>query len=235
MQALHARRAPAATCLERALLGELRMAPPPCGCDLHHVPKLVALTGGPGAGKTAVLEVVARQMCEHVVVLPEVASMLWRGGFPRHPTLPAREAAQRAIARVQVELQRLTLEEGDAAVILCDRGTLDGLAYWPGSPERYFADLETTRERELARYATVIHMQPPPRGHGYTRADNPARIESAAEAAAIDARIAAAWAGHPRRFVVASTDDFLDKLHRAIALIRDELPACCRARLAEAA
>ena len=117
----------------------------PCACTIAHPPRLVVVTGGPGAGKTAVLEVAQRQLCRHVVVLPEAASILWRGQFPRHATLPGRRAAQRTIVRLQLEMQRMAVEEGEAALIICDRGTLDGLAYWPGSePERPSAPSVTT-------------------------------------------------------------------------------------------
>jgi predicted ATPase len=197
-----------------------------CSCVLDHPPRLVVLTGGPGAGKTAVLEVAKRELCRHVVVLPEAASILWRGGFPRHATLPGKRAAQRAIVRLQLEMQRMTIEEGHAALIVCDRGTLDGLAYWPGTEREYFDDVETTKDRELSRYAAVIHLRPPSLEHGYVT--NPYRIETAAEAAVIDERIGAAWAGHPRKFLVNSNDDFFAKLHRALELIRAEVPACCR-------
>ena len=201
-----------------------------CSCAVEHRPRLVVLTGGPGAGKNAVLEVAQRLLCRHVIVLPEAASILWRGQFPRHSTVAGRKAAQRAIVRVQLELQRMTIEEGRAAMILCDRGTLDGLAYWPGAEAEYFDDIATTRDRELARYATVIHLQTPGPEHGYT--PTALRIETAAEAAALDARIGLAWSGHPRRFLVESDDDFVAKLHRAIEVIRAEVPACCRARAA---
>ena len=105
----------------------------------------------------------------------------------------------------------MAVEERQAAVVLCDRGTLDGLAYWAGSAESYWADLGTTHAAELARYAAVIHLRTPPAANGYDHS-NPVRTESAAEAAAIDERILAAWSGHPRRFVVESTRDFLQKL-----------------------
>jgi predicted ATPase len=198
----------------------------PCSCTLEHPPKLVVLTGGPGAGKTAVLEVAQRLLCRHVVVLPEAASILWRGQFPRHATIPGRKAAQRAIVRLQLEMQRMTIEEGHAAMILCDRGTLDGLAYWPGTEAEYFDDTGSTKARELARYATVIHLQTPSQEHGYLPTQ--LRIETAAEAAAIDERIGLAWSGHPRRFLVESDDDFVGKLHRAIEVIRAEVPPCCQ-------
>jgi predicted ATPase len=202
--------------------------PSACTCRLSHTPRLVVVTGGPGAGKTALLEVAQRDLCGHVVVLPEAASILWRGQFPRHPTIAGRKAAQRAIVRVQVEMQRMTIEEGAAALIVCDRGTLDGLAYWPGSESEYFEDIMSTRQRELDRYATVVHMRTPPVDHGY--AASPFRIESAAEAAQLDARIDAAWSAHPRRFVIDSDDDFVSKLHRALDVIRAEVPACCRTK-----
>jgi predicted ATPase len=199
-----------------------------CECGPSgHACRLVVLTGGPGAGKTAVLEVVRRHFCEHVAVLPEAASVLFGGGFPRTPALAARRAAQRAIYRVQVELERMVVEEGLAAVALCDRGTLDGLAYWPGSPEEFFRDVGMDREAEMARYACVIHLRTPPPERGYNHR-NPLREESALEAAQLDESVVAAWQDHPRRFFVDSTSDFLDKLATTIALVRNEVPACCR-------
>ena len=110
---------------------------------------------------------------------------------------------------------------------LCDRGTLDGLAYWPGLPESYWSDLGTTLDDELRRYAAVIHLRVPSGEQGYNH-QNPLRIESALEAAEIDTRIAAAWSAHPKRFFIESTGDFLDKIARAVSLIRAEVPECCR-------
>jgi predicted ATPase len=193
----------------------------------HEPPaRLVTLTGGPGAGKTAVLEAVKQHFCEHVAVLPESASLLFGGGFPRDATASGQRHAQRAIYFVQHELEDAARESGRAAVVLCDRGTLDGAAYWPGSPESFFSDVGTTQSAELSRYAAVIHLCVPPPG-AYNR-HNPVRIEAAEEAAAIDARIASLWRTHPRFVEVGSSDRFLDKLEATIGLIRSELPTCCR-------
>ncbi|MEO8382557.1 MAG: hypothetical protein ABI779_23050 [Acidobacteriota bacterium] len=52
-------------------------------------------------------------------------------------------------------------DEGELGIVLCDRETLDGLAYWPDDEESFFGQLETTREWELTRYATVIHLHTP--------------------------------------------------------------------------
>jgi predicted ATPase len=191
-----------------------------------HRPRRVVVTGGPGAGKTAALEVVARSSCPHVVVLPEAASIVYGGGFPRRDGPPLRRAAQRAIFHVQDELERAFVEGGKNAVVLCDRGLLDGLAYWPDPPSEFFEQLQCTRESLLARYAAVIHLRTPAAQHGYNHR-NPLRTESAEEAAGIDERILAAWAGHPHRVVVESTDDFLAKVQQVVALVREELPRCC--------
>lgn len=51
------------------------------------------------------------------------------------------------------------------------------------------------------------------------------------EAAVIDQRIANAWEGHPTRFIVESAADFLSKAHRAIEILRGEMPECCRRHL----
>ena len=44
-------------------------------------------------------------------------------------------------------------------ILLCDRGTLDGAAYWPGEPEEFFAAIGTSLEAELARYDAVIFFE----------------------------------------------------------------------------
>ncbi|HEY4121914.1 MAG TPA: ATP-binding protein [Byssovorax sp.] len=188
-------------------------------------PKLVVLTGGPGAGKTAVLEVVRMHLPAHVQVLGEAASIVFGGGFPRRQTAAATRAAQRAIFHVQRELERLATEEGDARVVICDRGTLDGLAYWPGDPDELLREMGTTLAAELARYAAVIHLKTPSIEQGFSHASNPLRIESADEATRLDARIQEVWSSHPRRLVVESTSDFLGKLARVLAAIGAELDA----------
>jgi predicted ATPase len=187
----------------------------------------VVLTGGPGAGKTAVLEVVRRAFCEHIAVLPESATVLFGGGYPRHDTDAGRRAAQDAIFHVQRSMESMCRDEAQLAVALCDRGTLDGLAYWPGGIEAACAALGIRREEELARYHAVIHLRTPSMEQGYDHS-NPVRRESAAEAAALDARVLTAWEGHPRRIVVESEGEFLAKLTRAVEAIRREIPECCR-------
>lgn len=202
----------------------------PCACppsDIPARPPRAVLTGGPGGGKTAVLEVVRRHFCRHVVVLPEAASMLFSGGFPRASHLAARQAAQRAIFHVQDEIERLAVAEDDATLVLCDRGVVDGSAYWPEeSSTSLFDEVHETRDEALARYVAVIHLRTPD-ARAYTHS-NPMRVESAVEAGVIDQRIAAAWAGHPKRVFVEPEADFVAKLRASLGAIGELLPPACR-------
>ena len=53
-----------------------------CECSDVHKRRRVVLTGGPGAGKTALLELIRQSFCSHVKVLPEAASVVFGGGKP---------------------------------------------------------------------------------------------------------------------------------------------------------
>jgi len=196
-----------------------------CECSKTHTGRRVVITGGPGAGKTAVLELIRQYFCKHIKVLPESAGIVFGGGFPRDKSVAVRQAGQRAIFFIQRELENAADAERPA-IVLCDRGTIDGAAYWPG-PADLWSAVGTTLDEQMQRYNAVIHLRTPGLLVGYNHT-NPLRIESAEEAAAIDTRIANAWEKHPRRFVVESSPDFLSKAAKALQLLRDEVPECCR-------
>lgn len=196
-----------------------------CDSPKTHSSRRVVITGAPGAGKTAVLELIRQYFCQHVRVLPEAAGIVFGGGFPRDKSPAVRRAGQRAIFFVQRELENAADVE-QPAIVLCDRGTVDGTAYWPG-PGDFWSAVGTTFEEQMQRYDAVIHLRTPSLLAGYNHT-NPLRIESAEEAAAIDARIANAWEKHPRRFIIEASPDLLSKAAKALELVRGEVPECCR-------
>lgn len=199
-----------------------------CYCkNAVHNTGLIVVTGGPGAGKTAILEAAKKHFCQHVAVLPEAASIIFGGGFWRLATDPARMAAQRAIFHVQREMEQLVLDEGNWALGLCDRGTLDGLAYWPGVEDMFWSQVGSGKATELNRYQTVIHLRTPSATMGYNH-QNALRLESAEEALGIDGRIEKIWSQHPRYLQIPSSDDFLEKARAAIQAIEELVPECCR-------
>jgi len=205
----------------------------PCSCKVSsHDTQLVVITGGPGAGKTAVLEFVRKVLCEHVAILPEAASILFSGGFWRLNSTLGRMAAQRAIYHVQEEMQNLVLDEKKWSMGLCDRGTLDGLAYWPGTEEEFYSTLNTNLDREYKKYKAIIHLESPSSDMGYNH-QNPIRIESAELAAKIDHKIHETWKSHPNYSCIKSSESFVEKLHKATKQIQALVPECCRQHLEE--
>lgn len=199
-----------------------------CTCqEMVHKTRLIVLTGGPGAGKTAVLEIIKKQLCEHVAILPEAASIVFGGGFWRLDSSSAKQAAQRAIIHVQQEMENLVLGEHKWAVGLCDRGLLDGLAYWLEDEPSFWQTAGTSLQDEYARYYSVIHLRSPAEDLGYNY-QNPLRVESASQAAKIDEKIFSVWSKHSRYHMVESAPDFLTKAQKAINYIVEDLPECCR-------
>src|SRR5690349_21569849 len=119
----------------------------------------IVVTGGPGGGKTTAADLFRREIGERVVIVPESATLLFSGGFPRSFEPHARIAAQRAIYHVQTNLEDVQSALYPDRILLCDRGTVDGAAYWPGEPDQYFAAVGSSHERELARYDAVLFFQ----------------------------------------------------------------------------
>jgi predicted ATPase len=196
-----------------------------CGCANAHGIRRVVLTGGPGAGKTAVLELVKQSFCHHVMVLPESAGIVFGGGFPRRRDLISAQAAQRAIFYVQRELENAA-ESQNPAVILCDRGTVDGGAYWTGRPDLW-SSVETTLQNQVSRYSAVIHLRVPSADNGYNQI-NPLRVENAEQAAEIDKRIASLWARHPHYVSIEPRQKFIDKAAKVLDVLTQQVPECCR-------
>jgi predicted ATPase len=178
----------------------------------------IVLTGGPGAGKTAVLEMIRKIYGPSLTLLPEAASLLFNGGFPRINSVKASRAAQRAIYHVQNESQNVVVSASKSKFAICDRGTLDGLAYWRGQKKDFFKELNTDLTSEYKKYKAVIHLQSPGLDKGYNH-QNPVRTETVREAMQIDSQIQKVWEGHPQYFRVESTINFIEKANIATQII----------------
>lgn len=172
----------------------------------------IVLTGGPGAGKTTAADLFRREIGERVVVVPEAATLLFSGGFPRVTEAHARRAAQSAIYHLQRNLEDVQSARFPERILLCDRGTVDGAAYWPDEPAGFFAAMGTTEADELARYDAVIFFESAAVGGGGIEGGNPARIESIEEAAHLDHRLRAIWSKHPKFVVVRNNPSFFRKI-----------------------
>ena len=177
------------------------------------------MTGGPGGGKTTAADLFRREIGERVLVVPEAATLLFAGGFPRSKVPSALLAAQRAIFHVQHNLEEAKAAMYPKRMLLCDRGTVDGAAYWPGEPHHFFNALGTTLEQELARYDAVIFFETAAAGDLHIEGGNPVRRESKAEALALDGRLRALWSRHPRFVLVPHNRSFFKKISFGLAVI----------------
>lgn len=178
----------------------------------------VAITGGPSGGKTTLIEALKKEYAGgKVKVVPEAASILYKGGFPRVPSYDGVYHAQRAIYSVQREVEDLRCKLYPEALIVCDRGTLDALAYWPEGAEPFFTMVGTTVKDEVARYDWVIHLDTA--AEPDYDATNEIRTESFHEALALNEKIKKSWAVHPQRIVINSHQDFLSKMRKATLVI----------------
>jgi nicotinamide riboside kinase len=177
----------------------------------------IVFTGGPSAGKTAMVALISKQFADDVAVVPEAASILFQGGFPRKPTPANLKHQQRAIYFLQLELEALVEEDNPGKILVCDRGTVDGAAYSQESPAEFFKSLGTTLDAELKRYDFVIHLGSP-NGHYYDRG-NPARIEKPSQARVLDEKTKEIWAPHSNRLVIHCHKDFGAKVIEALEFV----------------
>ncbi|HET9956782.1 MAG TPA: AAA family ATPase [Polyangiaceae bacterium] len=179
----------------------------------------IVLTGGPGGGKTTAADLFRREIGEGVVVVPEAATLLFAGGFPRSSEFHAQRSVQRAIYHVQKNLEDVQSALYPERILLCDRGTIDGAAYWPEAPTGFFDAVGSTLEAELARYDAVIFFESAAVGGISVEGGNPTRIESIEQALALDRRLRDIWAQHPRFVIVPHNPSFMKKILFGLAAL----------------
>ena len=179
------------------------------------------LTGGPCGGKTTALARLRTFLEERgfrVFIAAEAATFLWSNGVQPRDNCAEDDGwinFQIHLMQTQMHFEDLFTErakiacaaagEDQHAIVLCDRGTMDGKAYidedsWKTLLERQGLDEVTIRD---ARYDAVLHMTTAAAGAEafYTSANNATRTEDPPAARALDDRIRDAWLGHPRHSV----------------------------------
>ncbi len=189
--------------------------------------KKIVLTGGPCGGKTKIFNRLKKEFADSIVFVPEVATMLMEGGYPRDGSSPSEEwlnKFQTVVLKNQLRVEAEALEEAGKrglSVIICDRGALDGSAYVPGG-EEVFCALTGTDAKELAsRYDLVLHLESRAIGDpdSYGNNTNSHRLEGPEAAIAIDDAIWKAWKHHPNHIRVhfeGSIDDKYEKVSKVI-------------------
>ena len=185
--------------------------------------KRIVLTGGPGAGKTVVTDRIAQRMPERYVRVPEAATQVYFALQTRWDRLDleGKHDVQRRIYRLQREQEDRIAREHPDKILLLDRGTVDGAAYWPEGAAHYWRDLHTDLNTELARYDAVIWMQTCAALGMYDGDNsNACRFEDALGAIAAGQTLVDLWGKHPRLLRVEAypcVDDKIDAVMRVLS------------------
>ena len=184
--------------------------------------KKIVITGGPGSGKTVITAALAVERPDKYVLVPEAATQIYTQLQTRWDKLDleGRHDAQRRMYRLQLDQESRLAAAHPEKILLLDRGTIDGSAYWPEGPEAFWQDVNTTHAAELARYDAVILLETSAKLGLYDGdATNFCRFEDAAAAVRSSECLKQLWADHPRVIHV----DSYPKLDEKIAAVRKAL------------
>ena len=194
--------------------------------------KRIVLTGGPGSGKTTVLDKIRDVYTKEgikVLVVSETATELINSGISfldgTVELLDFQELVLRLqLAKESVVDRALELSSKEDVIVIYDRGTIDNTAYINKEEfeivltrlnhEKSFSDL-------LNKYDLVINLVG--REDFYTTENNKARSESVGEALKLGDRTLHSWVGHPKIRIVKPKDTVDEKINEVLNIINDLL------------
>ncbi|MBE6018153.1 MAG: helix-turn-helix domain-containing protein [Lachnospiraceae bacterium] len=189
----------------------------------------VVITGGPCAGKTTAMSWVQNAFAElgyKVLFVPETATELDQGGI-KYNSCESPVSFQKCLLKLQLEKEKVyemaaRMMPDEKILIVCDRGALDNKAYMSELDFLSCLSFIDSNEVELRdNYDAVFHLVTAAKGAEdcYTTANNAARRETPAQAAALDDKLISAWTGHPHLRVIDNSTSFENKMKRLIAEI----------------
>jgi hypothetical protein len=190
---------------------------------------LIVLTGGPGGGKSSLIEDLRRDpdWASRFVALPEVIQ--YAGSIN---ISPREKLFQRAMVHLQIGLEEgldHALGPADPRPIICHRGSLDPIAFWRQRgwvEEEFFTFVGLSRVEHYHRYTAVIHLVTSADGapRAYTRWPQAHRPEEADDAIRLDRWLQQAWSDHPKYFCIDNKDrDWPSKASQARTILTDVL------------
>jgi predicted ATPase len=192
----------------------------------------IIITGGPCGGKTTAMARLfsfLRERGFEVITCPEAFTLFGSNGMSLDffGTEGMDSVIQNSVLDVQLSieasLERILKGRGKPAVLLCDRGPMDGSAYL--SEEKWNKILESRNisvtDLRDTRYNAVFHLVTAADGAPgfYTLENNQVRSETPEQAIEVDRKTQKAWTGHPHMFVFDNSTDFEGKLQRVVERI----------------
>ncbi|OQB05991.1 MAG: hypothetical protein BWY19_00659 [bacterium ADurb.Bin212] len=192
--------------------------------------KKIAITGGPCAGKSQVMEALKTEFGDKLHILGEVATQLLeipyeQGGIG----VPGKDVEwspewqsefQRRVIEKQLEDETLLVQiaslSQEGSVLLCDRGILDGAAYTEGGRDNFLAQQRIGLAQCFELYDAVIHLNSlatdNPEMYEELKHTNPSRFEDGESARALDEAIAEAYCGHEALIRIPAQPSIEDKI-----------------------
>mmetsp|Transcript_12386 Transcript_12386/g.29410 ORF Transcript_12386/g.29410 Transcript_12386/m.29410 type:complete len:405 (+) Transcript_12386:208-1422(+) len=190
------------------------------------------LTGGPCGGKTTAIARLSTFLKERgfeVIACAEVYTILASNGmsFDFYSTDGMDIVIQNSVLDVQLSLEdsleKVLKARGKPAVLLCDRGPMDGKAYLSDEKWKTILNERGVTEADLRdkRYNAVFHMVTAADGASafYTLENNQARTETPEQAVDLDRRTQRCWLGHAHMYVLDNSTDFESKLQRLVNIV----------------
>lgn len=174
-------------------------------------PCFICLTGGPGGGKTSLIEELIQLPITETkfMALPEAISLTGQLGIS-----PREKRFQMVMVHLQMALEdglQRALTGSSGTIILCHRGSLDPLAYWLDrgwQEEAFFSSSGTLRDEHYQRYAAVLHLVTAADGaeENYTRWPEAHRPETVEEAIRLDRLLNHVWSDHPNYYRIGNQE-----------------------------
>ncbi|WP_413578759.1 AAA family ATPase [Bdellovibrio sp. HCB290] len=183
--------------------------------------KKIVLTGAPSSGKSSALAAIEALNFPSVVLVPESAVVLLKGGFPApaHDDLEQIRAFQNSILTVQENLEGISLRRQPKAThMILDRAKMDGAAFWPPGVEDYLKNFPVKIEDELAKYDHVIFLDMPPQE--FFGGVNQSRFHNFEQSLESQQRLLQVWGKHQSFKRIEAQKDFSKKTENILAALK---------------
>ena len=192
----------------------------------------IVLTGGPGSGKTSVLEKINQVYSSEgykVIIVPETATELMNNGITFKDGSISLVDFQEIVMRLQLAKEEVVdrtieLMSNDKVIVVYDRGTIDNTAYINKTEfEEILARLNNVKcfTDLMNKYDLVINLVG--REDFYTTDNNKARSESVNDALKLGNATLKCWLGHKTVKIVLPKDTMEEKISEVLNIINETL------------